>query len=248
MTLAAKGRSALHVGGLGLVALLLLGSETHARPRSDGSLRKASSGFLFELGKSIAGLVAERISLPEATVTVQRLELPEPGTVPAGTRLTSVELASKGRPMGWVTARARVTSSGGERDLWVKAQVEVLAPTLIAARPLARGLVIGLSDVRIEARPLDEERIATVTPAIGQKLRQALDAGESISLRALERPTLVARGDTVTTVFSGASFAIKAPAEALEDGALGDEIALRVKLGRKVVRGVVIAAGQVELR
>jgi len=230
-----------------LVAVSLISSvlaSANARSRGNGDKPTALEA---ELAIGIADLARERIGIVDATIAVTRVELSD--VVKAGARVTSLELASRGLPIGWVTAKARVASGGSERELWVKAQVAVQVPTVVAARPIARGAVLALADVRVESRPLGDDRISQVADSVGSQVRTPIEVGQPIGSRDLERLPLVRRGDTVTLVVTGDRFQLKATAEALESGARGEEISLRVTVGqKKVVRGVVTDLRQVELR
>jgi flagella basal body P-ring formation protein FlgA len=59
---------------------------------------------------------------------------------------------------------------------------------------------------------------------------------------------IVQRGDTVLAIVGGDAFELRAPAEALTQGALGDEIEVRTKVGKKTIRGTITAPGEVEVR
>lgn len=230
--------------GCFLAGAATFGDAAHAkRKRTPSALEQA-------LAPAIQKLAVERLAMPEADVRVGRVEIATP--VPAGATLTSIDWSSRGRPLGWVTVRARFSPRGdrGEPiEAWVKAEIEAWVPTLVAARPLPRGAVIGEGDVRVEPRPLNDERLGAFEPARGAKLRRALETGEMVALHAIDRPVLVKRGATVAAVVSGERFQLTAHGEALEDGALGDEIALRMAFGeKKVVRGVVTDGNRVEVR
>lgn len=198
-----------------------------------------------EIATRLEAAVGERLALgPDARVTIQRLDSGE--ALRTG-RLVSLELSSKGRPLGWVTAKATIAHKKQERELWVRAEVVAQVPTLVATRALDRGDTLVEGDVRLVLRPLEEDRLEEFEPALGAILRWPVAAGEVVSRRALDRPTAVNRGTQVQVIMSHPGFVLKAPGEAMNGGAIGAEV--NVRLGNhKVMRGVVTGPGEVEVR
>ncbi|MBL8784299.1 MAG: flagellar basal body P-ring formation protein FlgA [Deltaproteobacteria bacterium] len=224
---------------------------SHARSRqkpSQGELQKKSSERERALSQAIVELVRERLSLPDAEIEVTRLEVPEAAVFAGASQLGSIELASRGRPTGWITVRQPLTFGGEARDLWVKALVTVRAPSVVATRALERGQTLIASDLAIALAPLDETRITDPAALVGAIVRTPIERGDVVPLRAVQRPMIVQRGDTVLAIVGGDAFELRAPAEALTQGALGDEIEVRTKVGKKTIRGTITAPGEVEVR
>lgn len=240
-------RRKITIAAIAWLACFFAGAATFG-DAAHAKRKRAPSAIEETLAPEIQRLAVERLALPEADVRVTRVELATP--VPAGATLTAIDWSSRGRPLGWVTVKARFAVRGGDSiEAWVKAEVEAWVPTLVAARPLPRGATLGEGDVKVEPRPLGDERIASFEAARGATLRRALETGDAIELHAIDRAVLVKRGATVAAVVSGERFELTAHGEALEDGALGDEIALRMAFGqKKVVRGVVTDDNRVEVR
>lgn len=236
----ARSRSRVSSAACALAVLVVC----MASPALAGS---RAGGIEAQIGERIATQARERLALPEATVRVVQVEVQ--GGLPRGAELVGIEIASRGAPVGWVTARATVSAKRREREVWVKAEIEVLVPTVVAARRLERGAVLGEDDVQVVARPLRDGRFAGLEAVLGGTLRRTLEPGETLGRHEVHKQRLVARGDEVIAVLEGEGFALRAAAEALEDGARGDEIAVRMKIGgNKVVRGVVSDARRVEVR
>jgi flagella basal body P-ring formation protein FlgA len=202
----------------------------------------------------VAGIAEEaraRLGLDEtAEITVTRLESADPEALARGSRLVSFELASKGRPVGWTTVKVTVERRKVRAEHWVKAEVVAKVPTLVATRSLERGDVISEDDVEVALAPLGFDRgpAPRRERVVGGRVRTSVEKGAPVVERAVERPEVVNRGANVVAIVAGEAFAVRAPAEALEGGAVGDEIAVRVKLGKRVVRGVVTGPGEVEVR
>ena len=90
--------------GCFLAGAATFGDAAHAkRKRTPSALEQA-------LAPAIQKLAVERLAMPEADVRVGRVEIATP--VPAGATLTSIDWSSRGRPLGWVTVRARFSPRG----------------------------------------------------------------------------------------------------------------------------------------
>ncbi len=202
-----------------------------------------------ELSRGIAAEARQQLGLTdEAEVEVARMDAGEPGVFTRDTRLVSFEIASKGRPLGWTTVKVTVERQKVRADHWVRAEIIAKVPTLVAARPLERGEILDESDIREELVQIGFDKSPTIAGLIGGKLKVDIARGAPISERWVERPEVVSRGSRVEAIVSGEAFSVRAPAEALEGGAIGDQISVRVLVGKRVVRGVVIGRGAVEVR
>ena len=225
-----------------LVLFTALATALAATPNGSNERR---SPLEAEIAARLEVEIGERLALgPDVRITVQRLDS---GEALRSGRLVALELSSKGRPLGWVTAKATIAHKKKERELWLRAEVVATGPTLVATRALERGATLAEGDVRLVLRPLEEDRLEDFEPALGAILRWPIAAGELVSKRALDKPDVVARGAQVQVVISHPGFVLKAPAEAMNAGALGAEV--NVRLGNhKVMRGVVTGPGEIEVR
>lgn len=220
--------------------LLAFSAPTFAAPA------QKRSALEHEIATRLEAAVGERLALgPEVRISVRQVDL---GESSSRGRLVSLELASKGRPLGWVTARATITHKKVERDLWLRAEVVAEVPTLVARHTLERGLTLSEGDVELVLRPLDEDRLDSFEAALGASLRWPLTAGEVVSRRGLDRPDVVTRGSSVQVVVTHPGFVLKAPGEAMDSAGLGEEVSVRLGTGRKVMRGLVTGPGEVEVR
>jgi len=201
-----------------------------------------------EISTRLTAEVERRLALGAGSqVSITRLDTAEPRALAKG-RLLEVELSTKGRPLGWVTARARILVDQKEREVWFRAEVVALAPTLVAGRSIDRGETLSASDLKLVMLPVTEDRVDSVEQIAGSLARWPIAQGEAISRRGVERPMVVTRGTTILAVIEQPGFVLKAPAEAMDNGAIGDEIQLRLGASKKVVRGVVLGRDEVEVR
>jgi flagella basal body P-ring formation protein FlgA len=212
------------------------------------ALSGAPNSLEAQLSSGIAAEARQQLGLDdEAEVEVARMDSGDPLVFARDGKLISFEIASKGRPLGWTTVRVTIERRKVRADHWVRAEIIAKVPTLVAARPLERGEVLDEGDLREALTPLGFDRSPTLARVIGGKLKVDIAKGAPISERWVERPEIISRGSRIEAVVAGEAFSVKAQAEALEGGALGDEIAVRV-LGKRVIRGVVTGRDTVEVR
>lgn len=158
------------------------------------------------------------------------------------------------RPRGgsWATAELRCAAPVWVRAIRTGAEPAIertvrpdgpqSGPMVVTlARSVARGEMIGASDVVL--RPLPErgnEQIFT-DPAmvVGRRARVGLGEGQPVLLRQLEPLLLVEAGNPLTLTASVDGLTVSAPAEALEDGQLGDVIRVVNLSSRREVKAFV---------
>jgi flagella basal body P-ring formation protein FlgA len=126
-----------------------------------------------------------------------------------------------------------------------EAQVELIVP----AHDIARGAVIGEGDLDIKAVPALRANalIRNTTEVVGREAKRALRAGEFLRASDLKRPTLVAKGATVTMVFDAPGMSLSAVGRALAEGGDGDSIAVLNPTSYRQVIGVVTGPGIVRV-
>ena len=115
----------------------------------------------------------------------------------------------------------------------------------VAARALARGAVLGDSDIVFR----DTTGWATVdaTPvAAGWVTRRVIAAGEPLRSPAVEPPVLVAANEPVEVEFRDGYVRLSIAGTAARDGALGERVPVRTELGRRI-EGTVVARGRVRI-
>jgi len=195
--------------------------------------------------------VRARLAVGDAAeVAIADLQPAEPELLRRAHRIVAVALPEGERGYGRVTARVTVVPKRGEapRDTWVVARVDVRVPTAVTTRRVARGERLGVNDVTLALRPLDDGTLSEPALAVGRVARQLLADGEALRPERLELPALVARGDAVQVVVSGRAFRLATRAEALARGAIGASIPVRIAMSGRVLQAIVTGPGQVEVR
>lgn len=126
---------------------------------------------------------------------------------------------------------------------WVEAVVAAvnLTPnTKLDAADLTRG--------RVDMFANSGGLLTEMMQAEGKILRVGLLAGSPILSPFLEFPIIVHRGQKVLLTLTASTMIIKAPALALEDGRIGDNIEIENPDSRKTMRATVLSDGSVEMR
>ncbi|PLL12073.1 flagella basal body P-ring formation protein FlgA [Tabrizicola sp. TH137] len=118
---------------------------------------------------------------------------------------------------------------------------------VVLARSVARGAVLTAEDVTLAPVGTRGPDGIFTDPAevIGRRTKTALGLGKPVLLRQLEPVWMVARGNPVVLAASAGGLAVSAPAEALDDGALGDVIRVLNKSSGREVKAVVTGRNSV---
>lgn len=114
--------------------------------------------------------------------------------------------------------------------------------------PLAKGAVVQSTDLTSRTLPGNQVYVSTVqTPAqvIGLQTTRSLPAGTPLSKLHLRVPPLVNRGSVIEFIIQRGVVSLKGSAQALEDGAEGQQIRLLNPQTRATLVGTVQANGQV---
>jgi flagella basal body P-ring formation protein FlgA len=125
-----------------------------------------------------------------------------------------------------------------------------LIDAVVPAHDIARGALIGNGDLAsksIAALRANDGIIRNIPDAAGKEAKRALRAGEFLRISDLKRPTLVAKGSTVTMVFDAPGITLTATGRALAEGGEGDSIPVLNPTSFRQVAAVVTAAGTVRV-
>ena len=118
--------------------------------------------------------------------------------------------------------------------------IALLAPAVLAAKPLPRGTVLTADLVVAEAG-------ADVAPFLGKQLRRPAFAGRPIAAGDLAAPDAVARQSAVNVVFRRSGLTLSVPGRAMTSGAAGDTVTVLVEGKRRPMRATVTGPGEVEI-
>ena len=157
--------------------------------------------------------------------------------LPSGARL---------RPRMSVTVRCQSPSPW---TLHVQAELSIEGFYYVSNRSLQVGESISLDDLLAREGDLLRLPPNTITDpslAIGYITTQRINAGSTIKSSALRDPQSIQRGQSVRTVARGAGFVATGEGQALQSGAPGSQIQVRVSSGQ-VITGTVLDAQTVQV-
>ena len=158
-------------------------------------------------------------------------------------------LPTGGRNIGNITVGVRCDGQI-TWSLFVPVRVRVMANVLVTTQPIARGKLITNADLQLQERDiatLPHGYYYTKEKALGKKVKRSLPQGSVLNPRQLESLKMVKRGDMVTILAQSSGFTVRMRGKAMGHGAKGDKIQIRNLSSKRVVEGVVISAGVVEI-
>lgn len=206
--------------------------------QSSASIQRAAHDFLAAETSGWDGETRIVIGAPDP-----RLQLP------ACSRPLVAELAPGARPVGNTTIGVRCPGRA-PWSLYLSARVQIIADIAVAARPLARGVLLSGEDFTMSRQDLAAAPGGALTrpgQLIGKRLKFPVAAGTVLGASMLDVPALVRRGQPVTLITGDDGFEVRTSGEALADGRDGDRVRVRNPLTGRVVEGRVMASGQVRV-
>jgi flagella basal body P-ring formation protein FlgA len=187
--------------------------------------------------------------LPQAEVRFKKLELPATFSLPPGKLEVEVIPADP-----QIVASRRFTmifriDGRVERNLALRAELEAIAPVVVAAGDLGRGAILTARDLNVVEADLVGLRNPCFDPQelVGKKLRQSVRLGAAIDRTQIEFPPLIRRGEAVTIRLPQGRLLLSVAGEAQQDGREGETIRVRNSSSRKEILCRVITAGQVQV-
>lgn len=130
----------------------------------------------------------------------------------------------------------------------VPTNVNLFADIVVLNQPLAKDQVIDEAHLDLQRQNLADQRngyYLKKEQVIGKQSKRAL-AGQTILNSYLILPALmIYKGDKVMIIASKGAMSVKMPGEALNDGREGRQIRVKNSRSERIVRGKVVAPGQV---
>jgi flagella basal body P-ring formation protein FlgA len=131
----------------------------------------------------------------------------------------------------------------------VPVQISVAGNYLLAARTLAAGQVVELSDIVTRNGDLNALPANIVTDqaqAIGKTVKNGIGAGQPLRNDSLIAPWAVQQGQGVKLLSKGAGFSVSSEGKALNNAADGQIVQVRTGAGQ-TVSGIARIGGIVEI-
>lgn len=130
-------------------------------------------------------------------------------------------------------------------------KVELLLEVWTARQPLGKQHTLTSDDVQptvLDVTRMHRSFTPSSTSLLGFRTLRRMRPGQVLSADRLAAPLAVHKGEQVQIYARKQGFSASMPGEALEDGALGEEIRVRNTRSAKVLNAVVSATAEVETR
>ncbi|TFH85403.1 flagellar basal body P-ring formation protein FlgA [Billgrantia azerbaijanica] len=187
-----------------------------AATADDSELLDAVHGFLYEQARSLGDEVIVEVRPPSARLPA--CEAPEPF------------LPRRGEPvMGRMSVGVRC-GLDGRQVRYLQAEVGVIGSYPVLAADVEAGTTLRADHLATRQGNLAELPRRTLLDAealIGQMTTRPLRAGEALQEYQVQERPLVERNQQVTVEARGTGFRVSREGQALEPGALGDEVRVR---------------------
>ncbi len=148
--------------------------------------------------------------------------------------------------------RFALAIEGGKEpaQVTVDANVRIIAPVVVALRPLARGAVVREGDVELQHLAAAEKiggALRAVEDAIGRELVRPVASGAAVSCDCLRQPLAVHRGEVVTVYAQSGAVRIRTNARSRDEGSVGELVAVESLLNRSTYYARVSGVREVEV-
>lgn len=187
--------------------------------------------------------------LPQAKIRFKNLSLPLPFVLPKGQ--LQVEVVPSDPDILHSRRFTLIFRVDGrvEKNIAVGAELEAIAPVVVAAGDLRRGRILGPQDVNLVKRDLSSlhDPCFSLKNVIGKKLQRSVRLGRPLHSRDVVAPAVVHRGQMVTITARKGALCITAQGVARQDGAQGAMIKVLNSASRKEILCQVSAPGRVKV-
>jgi len=129
----------------------------------------------------------------------------------------------------------------------ITAMVRVYREVVVSARNIARGELLGITDVELKEMDVSQARgtlLQDLSAAEGLVTRRNIASGTVLTGDMLNAPLMVRRGDTVILIAERGGITIRQQGTALQDGEAGKQIQVRNTSSNRVVQAVVTGHGE----
>lgn len=143
---------------------------------------------------------------------------------------------------------SRAVRTGASAPVAAAREVDTAERMVVTlARSVARGVVLTEGDVTLApaGARIPDGIFTDPDEVIGRRTKAAIGEGRAVLLRQLEPVWMVAKGNPVVLMANAGGLSVSAPAEALEDGGMGDVIRVLNLSSQREVKVVVTGKNSV---
>ncbi|MCR9162739.1 MAG: flagellar basal body P-ring formation chaperone FlgA [Nannocystaceae bacterium] len=134
-----------------------------------------------------------------------------------------------------------------QRRAFVRIKLVAVHEVLVAQRELAEGDVISEGDIALEPRIGDDGIALSPVSLVGSTVLEDVEFGQLMNAANLELPPPVARGSSVKVVVRVGGARIESHGRLEVTARPGEQVRVRVRATRKVVKGLLVNAKTVEM-
>lgn len=134
--------------------------------------------------------------------------------------------------------------------LYIPVTIDIFGPIVVAKTSIPKNTLIRKHHLELQEQQINLTRYANynaINLVQGMRAKRNIRQGAVISPSNLEPPMLVARGDQVIISAESAAIAIQMKGEALNSGALGEQISVKNLSSDRVIRARVTERGKVSV-
>jgi len=210
-------------------------AKAASRYQDHASLKQQAKRYLMQQALAYPGEVNVRIGSIDS-----RLKLP---------LCPHVNTDMPNRRKAWGKTSVRLSCASPRWQIYVQAEVKVIADYLIAAMPLATGQIISANDVTFQKGDLTQLPAGIYTDVAqvaGRTVSRAMAAGTALSQYMVKVSPVIQQGQAVMLVTAGHGFSISAEGKAIGKALEGQVVQVKVRSGQ-VVSGIARQGGKVEV-
>jgi flagella basal body P-ring formation protein FlgA len=161
-----------------------------------------------------------------------------------------VELTSLRYTPGNGAFSARFSIAGTDAPVDVNGRIELMAeaPHLVTTRPA--GTILEPADIEMRRVPLkqvESSGVATLEQLVGKQLTRQSRGGLLLRATDVKEPQVVERNALVTVILSTGPLTLTVKGQALNSAAIGEPVQVLNSVSRKILYGVALPSGAVEI-
>ncbi|PCJ31086.1 MAG: flagella basal body P-ring formation protein FlgA [Gammaproteobacteria bacterium] len=130
--------------------------------------------------------------------------------------------------------------------VYVPVKVKVFKHVVVVVKTLTANQLITAEDIALKPWDISSLRqgyFSSIKSLVGQESISTIGVGRIIKKRSVRAPKIIRRGEHIMLVAQAGSMQVKMSGTALEDASLGQRVKVKNSSSKRIVEGVVNAAG-----
>jgi len=143
---------------------------------------------------------------------------------------------------------ASLALAGRTAPIAINGKLEIFAPAAHLDRTMAKGEIIGISDIEFKSVPVRFSKVQgelQLQDLVGKSLTRPVGAGSMIKLSDLSDPILINRNDVVTILFRHGQLKLTVKGQALHSATRNQPVTVLNLMSKKTIQGIATDAGTV---